>query len=330
MVHHLLGRFDLMFNRTRALLGRSALGAVLIGTAACASFAPARRAGVAIDAADREAKLAVANESAIDAGKIPARAVSVLPFLVSERDTLLRPLSYAMSSFLLGDLSRSPQLQMVERERIDAIYRELSLVDEGATDPRTAPRVGKLVGARRVVVGSITPAGNGQVVISARVVDVLSGTVQEVSGGTATLDRIFDAEKALAFRLLDQLGVTLTPAERASIEQKQTTNVAAAVAFGRGAEAEARGDAAAAVRAFQDAARLDIGFSAARAAASRAQLSVGPVVAPGASAKADAIARVLDVTAQAINTAVVTKLPEAADVPLQSFIFTLLITLRVF
>jgi TolB-like protein len=316
--------------RLRSYLDRAALAAILLVGASCASFAPARRAAVAIDAADREAKLAVANEAAIDAGKIPARSVSVLPFLVSERDTLLRPLSYAMSSFLLGDLSRSPQLQLVERERIDAIYRELALVDEGATDPRTAPRVGKLVGARRVVVGSITPAGNGQIVISARVVDVLSGTVQEVSGGTATLERIFDAEKALAFRLLDQLGVSLSPAERASIEAKQTSNVAAAVAFGRGAEAEARGDVAAAVRAFQDAARLDIGFAAARTAATRVQLTATTANASGAAAKADAIARVLDVTAQAINTAVVTKLPEAADVPLQSFVFTLLLTLRIF
>lgn len=279
--------------------------------------------------------MAIANEGSIDAGRIPARSVSVLPFVVAPGDTLLGPLSYAMSGFLLSDLSKSNELQLVERERIDAIYRELDLVDQGATDPRTGPRVGRLVGARRVVIGTIASAPNDQVLLSGRVVDVLSATVQEVTTGTTSLDQIFDAQKAFAFRVFEQLGVNLTPAQRVAVEQKETTNLAATVAFGRGLRAEARGDAEAAVRAFQDAARLDVAFAAARTQAARAEQNVAQAEQPAsggtaASAKAASIARVLDLTAQAINVPVATKLPEAADAPLQSFLITLILTLRVF
>lgn len=313
-------------------LAALALVALLVIPSACATFAPARHEATSIAASDRQARLAVAREDAIDPGKIPARTVGVLPFVVAERDTLLQPLGYGMSSFLLSDLAASGELRLVERERVDAIMRELDLVDAGATDPRTGPRVGRLLGVRRLVIGTIAAAPGNQIVLGARVVDVLSGTVQNVTAGTTSLDRIFDAQKTLAFSVFEQLGVTLTPAQRAAIEQKQTTNLAATIAFGRGLRAEARGDAAAAARAFEDAARIDGAFTAARTEANRAQERV-VAAAPGSganAAKVNAVARVLDFTAQSINVPVATKLPEAADAPFQSFLVTLILTLRIF
>ena len=142
-------------------------------TTACAS-APLDRRVAAISSADRDAKRAVQSESQIDAAKIPARALGVLPFTVDAADTLLQPLGYAMAEFLTTDLSRSNDLLLVDRLRTEAILRELSLVDKGVVDPRTAPRVGKLVGARRLVIGDVHSAQGGQIRIDARVRDVLA------------------------------------------------------------------------------------------------------------------------------------------------------------
>jgi TolB-like protein len=304
--------------------------AVTLATASCATFAPARHGAATIAVADQVAKTAVANESSLDVAKIPPRAVSVLPFTVSSQDTLLAPLSYAMSAFLLADLGRSRDLQLVERERIDAIYRELDLIDQGITDPRTGPRVGRLVGARRVVIGSVTSAPGGQVILGARIVDAIAGTVQEVATGTATLDRIFEAQNALALRLFEQLGVNVTPALRAAVEERETNNVAATVAFGRGLKAEAKGDLEAARRAFEDAARMDIGFGAARTEATRLREKEAAVASGGSGSAASSLSRVVNLTASGINVPVTTKIPEAADAPAQSLLITLLITLRVF
>jgi hypothetical protein len=307
--------------------------AVLATVEACAS-APVRTRAQAITDADFNAKRALAAETKIDPARIPARAFSVVPFTVTARDTSLRPLAFAMADFLTADLSQSPELKLVERQQLDAVLRELDLVDAGITDPRSAPRVGKLVGARRILIGDISSEPGGDIVLNARVVDVIAGTVQPLVSGRAPLARIIDAEKALAFRVFEELGITLTPARRALVEQRQTTNLQATLAYGRGVRSDARGDAAAADTAFQDAARLDVGFAAARA-----QLSGSASVAPtktttrsNASAAASAsVQRLLDLSTQVINAPVPTNLPDAASGSLLSAasIVTLVITVHI-
>ena len=140
-----------------------------------------------------------------------------------------------------------------------------------------------------------------------------------------TIDGILDGEKALALRLYEQLGVTMTPALRAAVEQRETSNLAAAVAFGRGMRAEAKGDLEAARRAFEDAARLDAGFATARTRGAQIQTASAKTT----SSIESSLARVVDLTAQSINVPVTTKLPEAADAPALSLLVTLVLTLRI-
>jgi TolB-like protein len=289
---------------------------------ACAS-SPAVRRAAAIAGADKAAKSAIEKENAIDAAKIPARTFAVLPFTVAPGDTLLAPLSYGLADVLVNDLSRSPELHMVERLQTGAIMRELSLVDEGITDPKQAPRVGRLVGARRLLIGSASRGIGGSVVLSARVVDVIGGTVQDLVSAEAPLDRVIDAEKALALLIFERLGINLTPAQRQRVEQRQTTQLAALVAYGRGVRAEAKGDAAGSIAAFEEASRLDAAFAAARTQAA------GPSSAT-ASQRASSVARVLDLSAQAINAPVAARLPEAVDAPLASgSLLSVVLTVRV-
>jgi len=251
--------------------------------------------------------VAIENENKLDAGKIPARSFAVLPFTVTAGDTLLEPLGFGLADLLVNDLAKSPQLRLVERLQASAILRELNLVDQGVTDPRQAPRVGRLVGARRILLGDATRASGGAVRLSARVVDVIAGTVQELVSAEAPIDRVIDAEKALAIQIFERLGITLTPAQRQRVEQRQTTQLAALVAYGRGVQAETKGDAVGATVAFEDASRLDAAFTAART-----QMAA----APAASQRASSVARVVDLSAQAINAPLTTKVPEAVDAPL--------------
>jgi curli biogenesis system outer membrane secretion channel CsgG len=306
----------------RAHQTRLLLTACLVATGACATT-PLNRRTAMIGDADQQAKLALASENKIDAAKIPARSFAVLPFTVAERDTLLTPLGFGIADLLSSDLTRSPQLHLVERLHTDAILRELDLVDAGVTDPRSAPRVGKLMGARRLLIGSIMTPRPGTVRLNARVVDVISGTVQELTTADAPLDRIVDAEKELALLLFERLGITLTPAQRTLVEQKQTTQLAAVVAYGRGVDADAHGDVAAALAAYSDAARIDVTFSAAR--------SQSVAAAPASQqSRSTAVQRVMDLSTTAINQPVATRIPEAVDTPLTtSLMIALLITIRV-
>jgi hypothetical protein len=87
------------------------------------------------------------------------------------------------------------------------------------------------------------------------------------------LASIFDAEKSLAYRLFEELGVTLTPAERAAVEQRPTANLTAFLAYSRGVRDEAFGQYAAAAANFRAAVTADPSFGAARTRLQSAETS---------------------------------------------------------
>lgn len=222
--------------------------------------------------ADAAARRALASEQSLDPATLASASVGIAPLAVRTSDTLAAPLGYGLADLLITDLSRSAALQVVDRVRVDALLREMRLTTSGAVDASQAPRVGKLLGARRLIVGALSSAPDGQLRIDARVADVQSGIVQSGVDASAPLDRILDAEKALAFHLFDRLGVTLTPAERAAVEQRPTASIAALLAYSRGVRADALGQYDVAGAEYAEAARLDPGF---QMAVSRARTARG-------------------------------------------------------
>ena len=79
------------------------------------------------------------------------------------------------------------------------------------------------------------------------------------------MGRLFELEKQLALDLHAELGIDLTAAERARINERQTENVQALLAFGRGLAAQDAGDFEQAEAHFGEATRLDPGFGLAQA-----------------------------------------------------------------
>jgi TolB-like protein len=306
---------NVLHGRLRFVVAAAAIAC----SAGCATGSVAARTHAIADA-DAGAKRALANEQQIDAARIPARSIAILPFDTPASDTLLGPLSYALSDLLLTDLATSPQLMFVERTNMDAMLRELALAESGASDPRTAPRVGRLIGARRLLIGSVFRVGQDQLTIQARVVDVIAGTVAELVTATAPLSRAIDAEDALALRIFEELGIVLTPAQRARVQAQATTQLATLVAYGRGLQLEGRGDAAGATRYFSEAARLDPRFVSQRyqANASRAGSTAGGVQ------------RALALGVQGVNTLGSVRVSDAADAPLvSSSLLTLVLTIHI-
>jgi hypothetical protein len=237
---------------------------------------PARKR-TAVLVADSLAEAAVRNEKQLRLDTVPARTVAVVPFAVDAADTTLLPMAYGLADMLMTDLAQSRQLMLVERLQLHAMLRELELARSGLVDTATASRVGRLVGARRLVVGSLGPVPGGQavgpagaqaprdVVLAARVTDAMTSQPRGEVSGTAPLARIVDAEKALAMRLFAELGVTLDQAERVAVEQNRTGSLAALLAYGRAARAEVDGRYDDAARGYREAQSLDPRFGAARA-----------------------------------------------------------------
>ena len=227
---------------------------------ACARPLPTRLAPDRALVAQVQAHQAILDEQKLARDSLPSRTIGIPPLRVHAADTTLAALGYGLADMLMTDLGRSAQIQVVDRLRMDALLRELKLVQAGMVDPATAPRVGRLVRARRLVLGDVTQVPGGQVGINARVADTRDAQVRPAVQASARLDDIFQAEKELAYRILAEMGVTLTPAERAAIEQRPTANLAAFLAYSRGVRYEVFGQFDAAAREYDAAARLDPAF----------------------------------------------------------------------
>jgi TolB-like protein len=282
-----------------------AVALVAIGFAACRSASPpATEVPTPVaDPATLAARAALANERNLDIRTIGDRAIAVPPLTVASADTSLAPLGFGLADMLLTDLARSAQITIVERGRMDALLREMKLVDAGLVDANQAPRVGRLLGARRLVVGALVDRGNGELGIDTRMVDAVSGTVAGAVVARTALVSIFDAEKALAYRIFAELGVTLTPAERNAIEQRPTANVNAFLAYSRGVRDEAHAQYASAAANYRAAIRADPGFAPAKAKLDNVQAVQTTQAAPAPEVKADAPKTVAETPAATTETA---------------------------
>lgn len=304
---------------------RWTLLACITGLAACrptVGVTPARRAE-----ADRAAKEAIAAESSLAAAPVDERTIGIPAFTAAPTDSVAGPLAYALPDLLLGDLARSHSIVVVDRLRLDALVRELHLASTGAVDSTTAPRIGRLLRAGRLVVGDVSrqATDTGNLVLDVRIANVGTTHVQTGFAIRAQLNEVFDAEKALAFRLFDVLGVTLTPAEQAAVDQRPTRNIAALLAYGRGVRAEAFGDEQGAALHYRRAVALDPNFMQARARLT----TVAPPPDLGV-----ALTRAIEATAHAINPSPLDPppvsrpggLPDPSNIPQQAAPVTVSVT----
>jgi tetratricopeptide (TPR) repeat protein len=214
-------------------------------------------------ALEREAELAVVAPE--------PRTVAVFPFLYQGWDEELRPLGRAVAELVITDLSQVQRLRVLERTRVQMLLDEVRLAEEGLTDPATALRSGRLLGAERVVQGRIGGVEDAMELQAAvvSVVDAPDAPVRPVSEQDAAR-RLFDMQKRLVLGLIPSLGIELTPAERERIARRPTENLQALLQFGMGLEAEDRGAYLDASRYFTQAAALDAGFGLARSRAETA------------------------------------------------------------
>jgi TolB-like protein len=221
-----------------------------------------------------QARQALAAESTITGTPPDENTIAVMPFTYTGTNEEIQPLTRGMAQLLITDLARSRQLRVLEREQMQAMLDEMRLGAEQRADPSTAVRSGRLLRAERVVQGSLSDL-DGRLRVDATVVQVASADVATPPSQTDELSRLFDLEKALVFGIFERLGIPLTDAERAAINQRPTQNMQAFLAFSRGLEAEDRGDFEGARASYLQASQIDPSFRQAQQSATQAtELSV--------------------------------------------------------
>lgn len=248
----------------------------LARTGAAKAELEARMANLAREQLIRFAKDAVAAEARLRT--TPAvNTVAVLPWRYLGTNQDLAPLERGIAHLLVTDLGLVRSLVLVERERIQAIADELALTAAQRVEAPSGARSGRLVGAARVVQGTIREdTRTSQIRLEASVVNTGSGAIAGRATAGDQLAALFAMEKQLVLALIESLGIRLTPAERQAINERPTADLQAFLAFSRGLEAEDRGDYQAAAQQYRAAAARDPNFQAARTRAASAAILAGP------------------------------------------------------
>jgi TolB-like protein len=201
------------------------------------------------------ARRAIAAEARLSGTPAAPNTIAVLPWTYIGASEELRPLERGIAHLVVTDLSKVSSLVLLERERVQALVDELSLTTNQRVEPATGARSGRLLRAGRVVQGALREqVRGGDLRLEARVVNATSGDVAGTGMASDRLQQLFAMEKRVVLALLEQMRITLSPAERQAIAERPTADLQAFLAFSRGLEAEDRGDFLGASQQFQAAA----------------------------------------------------------------------------
>lgn len=155
------------------------------------------------------------------AGTTRVDTLAIVPFSVIGDSANAEIYSYGLPEAIANELSRVSGLTIVERLRLSAVLQEFSLSQAGFVGEQEAPRIGELLGAKIVLVGTVHQSAT-EVRVYVRGVSVASGKVifsVKAEQGIRTLSDIFKLEDVLARKVVLRLGLAMAEDEMEMLDQ---------------------------------------------------------------------------------------------------------------
>lgn len=177
-------------------------------------------------------------------------------------------LQKGLTALLISDLALVRDLRVVDRDRLQALLEELRLGTTGLVDQNTSPRVGRLLGAGKVVTGDYQEPVKDALRVNSVLVESTTGQTLGTPASSGIIQHLSDLEKALALALLKNLGYDEQRLQTAgvldAIRRPHTISLPAFRAYANGLDAKDRGDYGTARTHFQQALRDDPNFALAQ------------------------------------------------------------------
>ena len=208
-------------------------------------------------------KSRIERENELQFERTYSEAIAVFPLIYEGDDESYSPLSRGFSEMISIDLAKVKQLTILERIRLQALKDELLLGQNPEIDPTTAPRMGKLLGAGRILSGSFNIVGKERLLINLGSWNVETSQSEQWINKEGDLASLFQIEKQIVFSFIEQTGIELTPQEKEEIEYIPTQNLEAFLAYCKGLEMEDAGQFDRAASLFQNAVDMDPSFKTA-------------------------------------------------------------------
>ncbi|MBD3287640.1 hypothetical protein GF337_02450 [candidate division KSB1 bacterium] len=131
----------------------------------------------------------------------------------------LKPMQQGLADMMITTLSQVGALQIVERSQLDAIMEEMALAQSGMIDESTAQKVGNIVGAHYLVLGSFMKGFKDDIRIDCRIVQTETAVTLKAEEVSGDLEDILQLMNKLGRKVIENLDVKLNSKEKKSIEQ---------------------------------------------------------------------------------------------------------------
>ncbi len=177
---------------------------------------------------------ALAEEKNLMAVKPDANTVAVCYYQDLSPDKSLRAFQKGLASMVITDLSKVKSVRVVERVRLQALLEEMKLGQTGIVDPKTAPRLGKLLGAENIVVGNLS---SGSIKAVTTLASTGKGNVKGSASVSVDKNKFFEIPVIIVRDIAKILGITLSDDESKAIGVPHTKVYNALIYYGNALDA---------------------------------------------------------------------------------------------
>jgi len=150
-------------------------------------------------------------------------------------------LRVGLQQILMTELARNPAMRVVERSQLNALIAEQDLGAGGRVDPETAARVGRIVGAKYMVLGGFVD-WFGDFRLDARIVDTETTEILNAIGLREQREDLYQLIIDMTGRLTSDVNLPSLEIEEQIEEQARKIPVDALTLFSRAVFFEDRGD----------------------------------------------------------------------------------------
>jgi len=110
-------------------------------------------------------------------------------------------LERGMAGMMISELNQNPAARLVEREQVQRLLDEQNLGAQGRVDPQTAAKVGKLVGARYIILGNFIDF-YGDFRVDIRLVNTETGEIVKTESDRQQREHLYDIIRNVAAKLM--------------------------------------------------------------------------------------------------------------------------------
>jgi tetratricopeptide (TPR) repeat protein len=176
-----------------------------------------------ISESQRLARESLINEQKLTTVEPEENTIAVCYYKDLSPDKSMEPFQKGLASMVITDLSKIKSLKVVERIRFQTLMDEMKLGRTGIVDAATAPRVGMLLGAKNVVVGSL---GKGSIAVVTTIND-------QSSAATVAESNFWEIPSIIIHTVVKALGITLSNEEEKAVATPHTKVLSAFMYYGK-------------------------------------------------------------------------------------------------